>query len=184
MFRLAGELLFVIPHIPVISRYFTHPWVSPYGPALRITSCNSPYRLALGHSNLLPANLVSCSNLIRSNLPGLLRSTNSFLMNLSLHAQRKVTKRKGTPTSLPYRSPHHSTLPTGHLDSPSGLDKAKFDVHVEFSLPKPNGSANFTGRCLLPSSSPKTALLVGAIDQGRSIESCRAGMRVKTTRWQ
>ena len=28
---------------------------------------------------------------------GLLRSTNSFLMNLSLHAQRKVTKRKGIP---------------------------------------------------------------------------------------
>ena len=27
---------------------------------------------------------------------GLLRSTNSILMNLSLHAQRKVTKRKGT----------------------------------------------------------------------------------------
>jgi len=33
-----------------------------------------------------------------------------------------------------------------------------------------------------PSSSPKTASLVGSIDQGRSIESCRAWMRVKTTR--
>ena len=40
------------------------------------------------------------------------------------------------------------------------------------------------GECFLPLSSPKTASLIGSIDQGRSIESCRAGMRVKTTRWQ
>jgi len=71
-------------------------------------------------------------------------------MNLSLHAQRKVTKRKGTPASLPYGSPHHSPLPTGRPDSPSGLDRTKFDVHIEFSLPKPNGSANFTGRPHFP----------------------------------
>jgi len=102
----------------------------------------------------------------------------------SLHAQRKVTKRKGTPTSLPCGSPHHSALPTGRPDSPSGLDRTKSDVHVGFSLPKPNGSANFTGTMFLPSSSPKTASLVGSIDHGRSIESCRAGMRVKATRWQ
>jgi len=102
----------------------------------------------------------------------------------SLLVQRKVTKRKDTPTSLPYGTPHHSPLPTGHPDSPSGLDRTKSDVPVGFSLPKSNGSANFTGRCHLPLSSPKTASLVGSIDQGRSIESCRAGMRVKTTRWQ
>jgi hypothetical protein len=30
------------------------------------------------------------------------------------------------------------------------------------------------GDCLFPLSSPKTASLVGSIDQGRSIESCRA----------
>jgi len=115
---------------------------------------------------------------------GLLRSTNSFLMNLSLHAQRKVTKRKGTPTSLPFGFPHHPPLPTGHPDSPSRLDMTKSDVPVGFSLPKPNGSANFTGRATLPSSSPKTASLIGSIDQGRSIESRRAWMRVETTRWQ
>ena len=48
------------------------------------------------------------------------------------------------------------------------------------------------GDCLFPLSSPKpvlsqpkwTASLIGSIDQGWSIESCRAGMRVKTTRWQ
>ena len=91
-----------------------------------------------------------CSNLILSNLSGLLRSTNSFLMNLSLYAQRKVTKRKGTPISLPYGFPHHSPLPTGRPDSPSGLNRTKFDVPVEFSLPKPNGSANFTGKLSPP----------------------------------
>jgi len=107
---------------------------------------------------------------------GLLRSTNSFPMNLSLHAQRKVTKRKGTPISLPFGSPHHSPLPTGRPDSPSGLDMTKSDVHVGFALPKPNGSANFVGRAPLPSSSPKTASLIGSIDHGRSIESCRARM--------
>ena len=85
---------------------------------------------------------------------------------------------------MPFGSPHHSTLPTGRLDSPSGLDKAKSDVPVGFSLPKPNTSANFTGKLFLPLSSPKpvlsqpkwTASLVGSIDQGRSIESCRARM--------
>ena len=114
---------------------------------------------------------------------GLLRSTNSFPMNLSLLVQRKVTKRKDTPTSLSCGFPHHSTLPTGRPDSPSRLDRAKFDVPVEFSLPKLNTSANFTGTLILPLSSPKTASLVGSIDQGRSIESCRAWMQVKTTRW-
>ena len=102
----------------------------------------------------------------------------------SLLVQRKVTKRKDTPTSLPFGSPRPSALPTGRPDSPSGLDRTKFDVPVEFSLPKPKASANFTGRELLPSSSPKTASLVGSICHGRQIESCRAGMRVKTTRWQ
>ena len=63
----------------------------------------------------------------------------------SLHAQRKVTKRKGTPISLPYGFPQHSSLPTGRPDSPSRLDRTKFDVPVEFSLPKLNASANFKG---------------------------------------
>ena len=90
--------------------------------------------------------------------------------------QRKVTKRKDTPISLPFGSPHHSTLPTGRLDSPSGLDKAKSDVPVGFALPKPNTSADFKGTDGPPLSSPKTALLVGSIDQGWSIESRRARM--------
>ena len=106
--------------------------------------------------------------------------------------RQKSNQKNAAPTSLPFGSPHHSTLPTGRPDSPSGLDRTKFDVPVEFSLPKPNASANFTGIKFLPSSSPKpvlsqpkwTASLIGSIDQGRSIESCRAGMRVKTTRWQ
>ena len=94
----------------------------------------------------------------------------------SLLVQRKVTKRKDTPTSLPCGFPLHSPLPTGRPDSPSRLDMTKSDVPVGFALPKPNGSANFVGRVPLPSSSPKTASLVGSIDQGRSIESCRARM--------
>ncbi len=104
--------------------------------------------------------------------------------HFSLHAQRKVTKRKGTPISLPFGSPPHSPLPTGRPDSPSGLDMTKSDIPVGFSLTKANTSANFMGRDRSPLSSPKTASLVGSIDQGRSIESCRARMRVKTTRWQ
>jgi hypothetical protein len=96
--------------------------------------------------------------------------------HFSLLVQRKVTKRKDTPISLPFGFPQHSPLPTGRLDSPSGLDKPKSDVRVGFSLPKANASANFVGRDCSPSSSPKTASLVGSIDQGRSIESCRARM--------
>ena len=59
---------------------------------------------------------------------GLLCSTNSFLMNLSLLVQRKVTKRKDTPISLPFGSPQRSPLPTGRPDSPSGLDMTKSGV--------------------------------------------------------
>ena len=112
-------------------------------------------------------------------------------------AQRKVTKRKGTPISLPYGFPRHSTLPTGRPESPSGLHRTKSDVPVRFALPKPNTSANFKGNLytnqtnrhsresvnddqvglyIPPLSSPKTASLVGSIGHGRPIESCRARM--------
>ena len=98
-------------------------------------------------------------------------------------AQRKVTKRKGTPISLPFGSPRHSTLPTGRPESPSGLHWTKSDVHVRFTLAKPNTSASLKGapcRQLLqtnpPLSSPKTASLVGSIGHGRPIESCGARM--------
>jgi hypothetical protein len=90
---------------------------------------------------------------------------------------------------LPFGFPRHSPLPMGRPDSSSGLDRTKSDVlpaifFIFLALPKPNASANFTGRLSLPSSSPKTASLIGSIDHGRSIESCRAWMRVKTTRGQ
>jgi hypothetical protein len=103
---------------------------------------------------------------------------------LFLQQRKKSNQKNAAPTSLPFGFPHHSPLPTGRPDSPSGLDRTKFDVRVEFSLPKPNGSANFTGRMSFPSSSPKPASLIGSIDQGRSIESRRAWMRVETTRGQ
>ena len=63
----------------------------------------------------------------------------------TLYAQRKVTKRKGTPISLPYGFPHHSPLPAGRPDSRSGLNRTKSDFPVVFALPKTNGSANFKG---------------------------------------
>jgi len=66
-------------------------------------------------------------------------------MNLSLLVQRKVTKRKDTPISLPFGFPQHSPLPTGRPDSPSGPDMTKSDVPIGFSLPKANASANFMG---------------------------------------
>jgi hypothetical protein len=66
---------------PALYRYSTHPWVSPCGPGLRITSCNSPFRLAFGHSNLLRANLVGCSNSIQSNLSGRTLCVQKFSRN-------------------------------------------------------------------------------------------------------
>jgi len=73
----------------------------------------------------------------------------------SLLVQRKVTKRKDTLTSLPFGFPRHSPLPTGRPDSPSGLDRTKFDIPVDhlfhfLALPKLNTSANFTGRLSTP----------------------------------
>ena len=102
----------------------------------------------------------------------------------SLLVQSKVTKRKDTPISLPCGFPRHSPLPTRRPDSPSGLNRTKSDVHVGFALAKPNGSASFVERRSLPLSSPKTASLVGSIDHGRSIESCRARTASQDDPWQ
>ena len=70
--------------------------------------------------------------------------------HFSLLVQRKVTKRKDTPISLPFGFPQHSPLPTGRPDSPSRLDMTKSDIPVGFSLPKPNTSANFMGKLSTP----------------------------------
>jgi hypothetical protein len=64
--------------------------------------------------------------------------------------RQKSNQKNAAPKRLPYGSPRHSPLPTGRPDSPSGLDRTKFDVPVEFSLPKANASANFTGRLSTP----------------------------------
>jgi hypothetical protein len=109
--------------------------------------------------------------------PSGLHSQHKFIPDEFVLQQRKKSNQKNAaPITLPCGFPRHSALPTGRPDSPSGLNRTKFDVPVEFSLPKPNGSANFVGRVPLPLSSPKTASLVGSIDHGRSIESCRARM--------
>ena len=47
-------------------------WITEYIHVLRITSCNSPFRLTFGHSNLLQANLVVRSNSLPANLSNLL----------------------------------------------------------------------------------------------------------------
>ena len=105
---------------------------------------------------------------------------------------------------MPFGYPRHSSLPTRRPESPSGLHRTKSDVRVGFALPEPNTSANFKGprfcttsivvglhkrsvagvalnftktynaSSFSPLSSPKTALLVGSIGQGRPIESCGA----------
>ena len=93
---------------------------------------------------------------------------------LFFQQRKKSNQKNAVPISLPCGSPRHSPLPTGRPDSPSRLNRTKSDIPVGFSLPKPNGSANFVGRVPFPLSSPKTASLIGSIDQGRSIESCRA----------
>jgi hypothetical protein len=65
--------------------------------------------------------------------------------HFSLLAQRKVTKRKGTPDGLPFGFPRHSSLPTGRPESPSGLHWTKSGVLAGFTLPKPNTSASLKG---------------------------------------
>ena len=63
--------------------------------------------------------------------PSGLHSQHKFIPDEFVFAcPKKSTKRKGTPTSLPCGFPHHSTLPAGRPDSPFGLDRTKFDVHV------------------------------------------------------
>ena len=107
----------------------------------------------------------------------------------SVNSDRKVTK----------RTPPRPVCPSGsrgiqlclrvvltRRPGSTGLDSTSVSAifFIFLALPKPNASANFTGRIYLPSSSPKpvlsqpkrTASLVGSIDQGRSIESCRARM--------
>ena len=113
---------------------------------------------------------------------GLLRSTNSFLMNLSYNSERKVTK----------RTPPQSACPSGPLTIRLCL-RAALTRRPGSTRLNPTSMSDFPyqsrmprqtsrGDCHLPLSSPKTASLVGSIDHGRSIESCRAWMRVKTAR--
>ena len=113
---------------------------------------------------------------------GLLCSTNSFLMNLSSNSGRKVTK----------RTPPRPVCPSGSLTiqlclrvvltrrpGSTGLNSTSLsNFPYQSQIPRQTSR----GHSLFPSSSPKPASLTGSIDHGRSIESCRAGMRVKTTR--
>ncbi len=59
-------------------------------------------------------------------------------------------KKRHPDQFAPAGFPHHSTLPTGRPDSPSGLDRTKSDIPVGFSLTKSNASANFTGKSHFP----------------------------------
>jgi hypothetical protein len=59
--------------------------------------------------------------------------------------RQKSNQKNAAPISLPFGFPRHSTLPTGRPESPSGLHWTKSDIHVGFTLPKPNTSANFKG---------------------------------------
>ena len=85
---------------------------------------------------------------MRTSLCSTLRALRVLICSRQISQQRKKSNQKNAALDqfAPSGCPHHSTLPTGRLDSPSRLDRTKFDVHVEFSLPKPNASANFKGR--------------------------------------
>jgi len=84
---------------------------------------------------------------IRVICPSGLHSQHKFIPDEFVFAcPKKSNQKKRHPNQFaPLGFPQHSTLPTGRLDSPSGLDKAKSDVRVGFSLPKANASANFVG---------------------------------------
>jgi hypothetical protein len=70
----------------LLQRYSTHPWVSPCGPA------------------------IGCSNLILSNLSGLLRSTNPFPMNLFLFVQKREPKKHALGTRAPHTRMQRSVI--------------------------------------------------------------------------
>jgi hypothetical protein len=89
---------------------------------------------------------------------GLLRSTNSFLMNLSCNSGRKVTK----------RTPPRNVCPSGsrgirlclravltRRPGSTGLNPTSLSAifFIFLALPKPNASANFTWTLFLPLSS-------------------------------
>jgi len=72
---------YVANHVHVICRYFTHPWVSPYGPAF------------------------GCSNLIRSNLSGL-HSQHKFIPDEFVFAcPKKSNQKKRHPGQFALRVP-------------------------------------------------------------------------------
>jgi hypothetical protein len=59
----------VLPDTGIHARSHTiNTWITEYIHVLRIMFSNSPFWPTFGRSNLLPANLVSCSNSIRLNL--------------------------------------------------------------------------------------------------------------------
>ena len=101
--------------------------------------------------------MASYFSVFRTSLCSTLRALRVRVAPGNSQQRQKSNQKNAAPTSLPFGSPRHSPLPTGRPDSPSGLDMTKFDVPVDqknifLALPKPNASANFTGReVLLPS---------------------------------
>jgi hypothetical protein len=99
-----------------------------------------------------------------------------MVSHFSLHAQRKVTKRKGTPTSLPFgfltvRLCLRAVLT--RRPGSTGLNRTSLsDLPYQSRMPRQASR----GCDSSPLSAPKTALLVGSIGQGRPIESRRARM--------
>ena len=96
-----GEIqeVFLNPGVTQASSALSH-WITeyihvfcPFGPALRIASCNSPFRLAFGHSNLLQANLVGCS----------LKLMDSVLIITFYVMARRASHRDVTSKSAPSR---------------------------------------------------------------------------------
>jgi len=64
-----------------------------------------------------------------------------------------------------YAYPQPSSLPTGRLDSPSGLDKTRLTIPGQSPLPVKLSSASLTGNSSSPWSLPKHSPLVGKIRQ-------------------
>jgi hypothetical protein len=117
--------------------------------ALRITSCNSPFRLTFGHSNLLQANLVVRSNSLPANL----------------YSGHPALRPSGQPSAVQIRS--RRICRTSYRFSSVHLSAVNAHIHQRLYLAGPGGfeppNARIKTWCLTAWRRPNISKLAGAL---------------------
>jgi len=84
-----------------------------------------------------------------------------LLERVTFFVRAKKVTQKTRPGRSCFACPQPSSLPTGRLDSPSGLDKTRLTIPGQSTLPVKLSSASLTGGLFSPWSLPTCSASVG-----------------------